>query len=119
VQQALQNIFIIMQSELEKDAIDKVVSEKIDKFLADEKTFRNDRVKRWCDGINRECLRDLAKLQKPYKFVVSCAINQRCGNALFQHAACFIDPTKDIVTTVHWKNDLLHCIVTVYAVPLM
>ncbi|KAG5673431.1 hypothetical protein PVAND_003479 [Polypedilum vanderplanki] len=104
-----------MQSELEKKTIDKIVKEKIEKFLAEEKTFRSDKVKRWCDGISRDCLRDFGKLQKPYKFIVTCIINQRCGNALFQDVSTFMDPIKDLVTTVYWKNDLLHCIVTVYA----
>lgn len=108
-----------MQSVLEKTTIDQVIHEKITKFLNDEKEFRNDKAKRWCDNITRECVRDLAKLQKPYKLIVTCIINQRCGNALVQHVSGFTDPLKDTVSTVHWKNDLLHCIVNVYTLPLM
>lgn len=105
-------------SELEKGTIDKILREKIEKCFVDEKLFKNERVKRWTETISRECLRDLVKLQKPYKFIVSCSINQRTGGALIQHASCYADPLRDIITTIHWKNDFLHCILTVYALVL-
>ena len=108
-----------MAPKLEKGEIDKILTEKIEKNIGEEKEFKNEKVKRWSDNIIRECLRELVKLQKPYKFIVTCIINQRCGNGLYQYVSCFSDPMKDIITTMHWKNDIIHCIVSVYALPVL
>lgn len=105
-------------SDLEKGKIDEILLEKIEKCFAEEKEFKNEKVKRWTEVISKESLRALLKLQKPYKIIVSCSINQRTGGSFVQHSSCFTDPTHDIVTTVQWKNDFLHCFVTVYALVL-
>lgn len=104
--------------EIEKVVIDKIAREKIEKTLGEEKVFKVDKVKRWTEIISRECVRDLVKLQKPYKFLVSCNINQRTGGSLVQHSSCFTDPVRDVITTTHWLNDVMHCIVNVYALTL-
>jgi hypothetical protein len=104
--------------EIEKVTIDRILSEKIEKCLGEEKKFKADKVKRWSESICRECLRDLVKLQKTFKFIVTCCINQRTGGGLVQHSSCFADPLHDLVTTVHWMNDAVHCIVTVYCLTL-
>lgn len=104
--------------EIEKITIDKILRVKIEKTLGEEKVFKADKAKRWSETISRECVRDLVKLQKPYKFLVSCSINQRTGGSLVQHSSCFADPVLDVITSVHWMNDVMHCIVNVYALTL-
>jgi dynein light chain Tctex-type 1 len=100
---------------LEKSTIDGILRNKIEKVLGKEKAFKNEKVKTWTEAICRECVRDLVKLQKPYKYFIDCVINQRNGTAMVQHATWFADPSKSIVSVVHWVNDVLHCLVNVYA----
>lgn len=104
--------------ELDKAAIDKIIRERIEKTLGEEKVFKLDKVKRWTETISREGVRDLVKLQKPFKFLVSCSINQRTGGAFVQHSSCFADPLHDVITATHWINDVMHCFVNVYALTL-
>lgn len=104
--------------ELDKSIIDRILREKIEKCLGNEKLFKADKIKRWSETICRDCLRDLGKLQKPFKFIVTCSINQRTGGAFVQHTSSFADPVRDTITTIHWLNDALHCIINVYAFTL-
>ena len=104
--------------ELDKVVIEQIIRERIEKTLGEEKVFKADKIKRWTETISRESIRELGKLQKPYKFLVSCSINQRTGAAFFQHSSCFADPLHDVIIATHWINDVMHCFVTVYALTL-
>lgn len=105
--------------QLDKGECDQILREKIEKTLSEEPGFKADKVRKWCDTIVRESRNELAKLQKPYKLIVTCTINQRVGNGLYQYVASYSEPTRDVVTTIHWKNDHMHCIASVYALPVL
>ena len=36
--------------------------------------FQKDKVNQWCQQIIEACIKDLAKLQKPFKYAVTCII---------------------------------------------
>ena len=103
---------------LQKDEIDVILDEKIEKILSDANEFSTENAENWTNSIINESIQELVKLKRPYKLVVTCTINQRCGNAFYQYVTCSSDPLTDVVTSKHWKNDLIHCTVSVFAIPL-
>ena len=36
--------------------------------------YQKDKVNQWCQQIIEACIKDLAKLQKPFKYAVTCII---------------------------------------------
>ena len=51
-----------------KAAVEVVV--KQDQNIA----YQKDKVNQWCQQIIEACIKDLAKLQKPFKYAVTCII---------------------------------------------
>ena len=46
-------------------------------IVPDEKTgqpYQKDKVNQWCTQIIDSCIKDLAKLNKPFKYIVTCVI---------------------------------------------
>ena len=59
-----------------KAAVEVVV--KQDQNIA----YQKDKVNHWCQQIIEACIKDLAKLQKPFKYAVTCIIMQNNGSGL-------------------------------------
>lgn len=59
-----------------KNAVELVV--KGDQNIA----YQKDKVNQWCQQIIDSCIKDLAKLNKPFKYAVTCIIMQNNGSGL-------------------------------------
>ena len=55
-------------TKIAKDAVQVIV--KQDQNIA----YQKDKVNQWCQQIIECCIKDLAKLQKPFKYAVTCII---------------------------------------------
>ncbi|XP_049818801.1 dynein light chain Tctex-type 1-like [Aethina tumida] len=76
--------------------------------------YNVDRIKIWSTNISDQCLNQLAKLKKNFKYIITCNIMQKTGSGLHTASACFWDTSTDGQTTVRWENDSMYCIVTVF-----
>lgn len=101
--------------ELETDEVNQIIRDVVEKIVGDETAFMIEKLKKWSDTIVQQCLEKLAKLKRPFKFIVTSVINQRNGAGFVSHSSCFFNIDTDLVTTFRWENDILHCVVSVYA----
>ena len=53
-----------------KAAVEMVVKPSADQNIV----YQKDKVNQWCQQIIECCIKDLAKLQKPFKYAVTCII---------------------------------------------
>ena len=60
--------------------------------------------------------RSLLTVMSPFKYVVTCVIQQKNGAGMNTAATCFWDTNKDGYAKVMWDNATMHCIVTVYGI---
>jgi len=104
--------------EMDTNEVREILSENIDKVLAEEKMFDQAKLNGWCDAIIQGVMVDLAGLQKHYKYAVTCEIHQRDGAGLFTHCSCHFNPDTEIVTAFRWENNQMYCIVSVFAIAL-
>lgn len=103
---------------LDIDELNQIIREAISKNLHGENTFKPEELQIWNDAIVHQCLDELSKLSKPYKFIVTCIINQRDGAGFYSHSSCFLNTDTDSIATIRWDNDVMHCVVSVYSLAL-
>ena len=54
----------------------------------------------WTNGVVESCLASLTKLQKPFKYIVTCVIMQKNGAGLHTASSCYWDNSTDGSCTV-------------------
>ena len=76
--------------------------------------FSSSRASVWVNSIVESCAASLSKLQKTYKYVVTCIILEKTGAGLTVASACYWDITMDGSCTVRWESQSMCCIVNVF-----
>ena len=64
------------------------------------------------------CVREFQKLNRPYKFAVTCIVMQKTGAGCVTAAAAFWDNEKDRLKSIKWENEQVTVIVTVFAMAI-
>ncbi|XP_075871394.1 peroxisomal biogenesis factor 7 isoform X12 [Nelusetta ayraudi] len=76
--------------------------------------YQHSRVNQWSNKVIEQVLNQLARLGKPFKYIVSCTITQKNGAGVQVGSACFWDSTGDGSCVLRWENRSLYCLVTVF-----
>lgn len=57
------------------EQVQKVAQLAVEQVVgSDNIVYQKDKVNQWCQQIIETCIKDLAKLQKPFKYAVTCII---------------------------------------------
>lgn len=99
------------------DDVEAIVKESIDAVLANA-PYKHAFVGQWTNDVVETCVKRLAGLNKPFKYVVTCVIMQRNGAGLHTAASCFWDNDTDGSRTVRWENKSMYCVVTAFGLAL-
>ncbi len=99
------------------DEVEALVKESIDAVL-ENAPYKHDFVGQWTNDVVETCVKRLAGLGKPFKYVVTCVIMQRNGAGLHTAASCFWDNDTDGSRTVRWENQSLYAVVTAFGLAL-
>ncbi|KAF4751224.1 hypothetical protein FOZ62_024763 [Perkinsus olseni] len=98
----------------DEEGDDEYVSENVQEIVkhAMNQTLQNavyskEKVNHWCNQLLDSCLKELAKLNKPFKYVVTCVIMQKNGAPLSTAATCWWDLKTDGLTCVQVGKDTL------------
>ncbi|KAI5078460.1 hypothetical protein GOP47_0006131 [Adiantum capillus-veneris] len=95
------------------DEIDLIIKNSIDEAIMSAQ-FHHEKVKRWTANVVELCMKRLADLDKPFKYVVTCIIMQKNGAGMSTATSCFWDTNVDGSRTIRWENKSMYCIVTVF-----
>eukprot|EP00929_Paragymnodinium_shiwhaense_P009296 TRINITY_DN11341_c0_g1_i1.p1 TRINITY_DN11341_c0_g1~~TRINITY_DN11341_c0_g1_i1.p1 ORF type:complete len:111 (-),score=37.16 TRINITY_DN11341_c0_g1_i1:196-528(-) len=102
------------ENEFVSEQVNEIAKAAVTKTLGSA-AYSKDRVNGWCAQIIDECLKELAKLNKPFKYVVTCVIMQKSGTPLHTGLGLFWDTKTDGVICVQTGMDTMDCITTVFA----
>merc|ERR1712130_1034514 len=58
-------------------------------------SYMHAKVNQWTNGVVESCLASLTKLQKPFKYIVTCVIMQKNGAGLHTASSCYWDNSTD------------------------
>eukprot|EP00440_Ansanella_granifera_P020226 gb/GFBE01021972.1/.p1 GENE.gb/GFBE01021972.1/~~gb/GFBE01021972.1/.p1 ORF type:complete len:114 (+),score=26.74 gb/GFBE01021972.1/:1-342(+) len=102
------------ENEFLVEQVNEIVKTAITKTLGSSQ-YNKERVSVWTGQIIDECLKELAKLNKPFKYVVTCIIMQKNGAPMHTALALHWDTKTDGNSSIQVGNDTMDCITTVYA----
>lgn len=80
--------------------------------------FSASRIPRWTSTIIEQSISQLAKLNRPFKYIVSCVMMQKNGAGIQTASACFWDSSTDGCYTFKWENKTMYCFVTVFGMAI-
>ncbi|CAI2384861.1 unnamed protein product [Moneuplotes crassus] len=81
-------------------------------------TYAKEKVNDWCRQIIEGCLKELAKLEKMFKYVVTCIIQQKNGCGLQTAATAYWKDDTDGLIGVEVETPTFSCIVTIFAISI-
>lgn len=104
----------LAEEDLVDDAeVDTMVRESIHQVLGDAH-FTHSKIDHWVANIIEGCLKRLAAFAKPFKYIVTCNLQQKAGAGL--HSSCctrWCDKV-DGKLTVQWEGHDIFLLVTVF-----
>jgi len=102
------------QTGLSVEDITIIAKEQIERVLGTN-NYQHVQVNHWTAAIIEQTIAQLTKLNKPYKYIVTCAIMQKTGAGFHMANANYWDNTTDVSATVRWENKTMYCVVSVHA----
>lgn len=81
------------------DEVSNVIKESIEATIGSQ-SYQQSKINTWTSNIVESILNSLTKLNKPFKYIVSCVIMQKNGAGLHTASSCFWDNTTDGSCTV-------------------
>ena len=81
-----------------------------------DQAYNNKKVNEWTNSIVTSCLKDLQHYGRPFKYMVTCIIMQNNGAGLNTTTSMFWDASKDGYCKATFKNETIHCILTIFGV---
>uniref|UniRef100_A0A8C4GDC0 Dynein light chain Tctex-type 1 n=2 Tax=Dicentrarchus labrax TaxID=13489 RepID=A0A8C4GDC0_DICLA len=99
------------------EEVSKIIKESVEAAIGGN-AYQHSRVNQWTTSVVEQCLSQLSKLGKPFKYIVTCIIMQKNGAGLQTASACFWDNTTDGSCAVRWENKSMYCIVNVFGLSI-
>ncbi|XP_029281556.1 dynein light chain Tctex-type 1 [Cottoperca gobio] len=99
------------------EEVKKVTKESVEAAIGGN-AYQHSRVNQWTTSVVEQCLSQLSKLGKPFKYIVTCIIMQKNGAGLQTASTCFWDNSTDGSCVVRWENKSMYCIVSVFGLAI-
>ena len=99
------------------DEVSNIIKEAIEACIGGN-SYAHAKVSQWTNSVVESFLASLTKLQKPFKYIVTCVIMQKNGAGLHTASSCFWDNSTDGSCTVRWENKTMYCIVSVFGLAI-
>lgn len=99
------------------DEASSIVKECVDVILGGV-DYDESRVNEWMSAVVEQSLTHLVKMEKAFKYIVTCTVMQKRGGGLHTASSSFWDNSTDGSCTVRWENRTMYCIVNVFAVAI-
>nr|ACO15040.1 Dynein light chain Tctex-type 1 [Caligus clemensi] len=95
------------------DEVSNIIKESIESTIGGN-GYAQSKVAQWTKSVVESCIASLTKLQKPFKYIVTCVIAQKNGAGLHTASSRYWDNLTDGSCTVRWENKTMYCIVSVF-----
>ncbi|KAB7494375.1 UNVERIFIED_CONTAM: hypothetical protein RMT77_000051 [Armadillidium vulgare] len=99
------------------DEVSTIIKETIETVIGGN-AYASAKVNTWTSQVVETVLGSLARLNKSFKYIVTCVIMQKNGAGLHTASSCFWDNTTDGSCTVRWENKTMYCIVSVFGLAI-
>uniref|UniRef100_A0A3Q3X3U9 Dynein light chain Tctex-type 1 n=1 Tax=Mola mola TaxID=94237 RepID=A0A3Q3X3U9_MOLML len=110
-------LFLFKQTAFVVEDVSRIIKESVEAVIGGN-VYQHSRVNQWSTSVVEQCLSQLSKLGKPFKYIVNCIIMQKNGAGLQTASSCFWDNSTDGSCAVRWENKSMYCIVTVFGLAI-
>ncbi|EPR63676.1 putative dynein light chain protein [Toxoplasma gondii GT1] len=107
----------LQQSDFVAEQIQEIARHAITQCLSSV-VYKKEKVNSWCAQISDACLKELAKLNKPFKYIVTCIIMQKTGASLYTAASTCWDVKTDGLCSLQVSTETMDCVVTIYTLQI-
>ncbi|PVD29089.1 hypothetical protein C0Q70_11686 [Pomacea canaliculata] len=76
------------------DEVTNIIKEAIEGAIGGN-AYQHNKVNQWTSSVVEQCLNQLTKLGKPFKYIVTCVIMQKNGAGLHTASSCYWDNATD------------------------
>ena len=80
--------------------------------------YQRTKVGVWTSAIVQQSLSQLSKIEKPFKYIVTCMMMQKTGAGFHTASSCYWDNTADDSCTVKWENNSMYCVISAFGLTL-
>ena len=103
--------------EFNSEEVQKIAKNAVEMVVNQENiAYQKDKVNQWCSQIIEACIKDLVKLGKQFKYVVTCIIMQNNGCGLQSATTAYWETKNDGLIAVQMGGDTFTTIVTIFAI---
>ncbi|CAN0081322.1 unnamed protein product, partial [Phaeothamnion confervicola] len=107
------------------EQVESLLMRAVEGVLKNE-VYDESKVSQWVDSICDRSMLQLQELNKPFKYVVSCAIVQKCGAGFHAAHSAYWDISGDNMCQVSWPTEKMReqqgsrmkCIITAFGLSL-
>lgn len=104
----------LSEEDLIDDAeVDTLIRDSVSQTVG-ESQFTLAKINLWSSNVVEGCLKKLASLNKPFKYVVTCNLTQKAGAGLHTASCTRWNEKTDGKMSVQWENQTMLVLVTVY-----
>lgn len=97
-----------------KESIKNIMRNTVEDYLQD-KTYKAENVKGWCEDIIRQILQKLSEDEfQPFKYLANCLVLSKRSNGVHTVTMSLWDPQNDGSVTHQVTYDTMQCIITVW-----
>ncbi|CAH0393539.1 unnamed protein product [Bemisia tabaci] len=105
------------ESQFVVDEVSAIIKQAIEDAIGGN-AYQQSKVNQWTSTVVVSCLTALTKLEKSFKYIVTCTIMQKNGAGLHTSSSCYWDNATDGSCTVRWENKTMYCIVSVFGLAI-
>ena len=100
------------------DQVSGIIEEAIEVTIGTN-VYTISKINTWINSIVETTLTNLAKLQKAFKYIVTCVILEKIGAGLSMASSSYWDKDMDGSCTVRWENKTICVIVNVFGLSMV
>jgi len=100
--------------EVDTELINSILGDALKLFKDENIYFLPEKAGPWAQSVIDTCLKELVKMNKPYKYIVTCIIQQKIGAGLQTVTSMYWDKKTDGMTTAQMESINLGVVVTVF-----
>ena len=102
-------------TEFNSAQIQQLVGHVISQHFNADTVYDRAKISQWTQQIIESCIKELAKLNKPMKYIVTCVLQQNNGAGLMSAATCTWDVKNDGLISIKTDINAINWLCTVYA----
>uniref|UniRef100_A0A1I8HD51 Protein kinase domain-containing protein n=1 Tax=Macrostomum lignano TaxID=282301 RepID=A0A1I8HD51_9PLAT len=113
----MDNLEATDESSFSVDEVSNIIKESVEDVIGTAH-YSHNKVGQWTSSVIEQCVNQLTRLGKPFKYIVTCLVMQKNGAGLNTASSCYWDSQTDGSCIIKWENKSMYVIVSVFGLAM-